>query len=133
MNHQYYKKEYYQQDPYEHAEERFRKRYELHIEPSKRHYRHRSVPISYQHWIKDGSINPFHQEVEREPLLKVYISKDRYEFLVKREHTVEELEQENYRLKRVEDSFYKEMAVRNSNDTVKKAWEKYQMLLELSR
>lgn len=128
---QYLTKDYYQKEPWEVAEERFRKRFELHVEKSKRHYRHRPVPISYRSW-SEANI-PYQHEYEREPLLKVYISNEQYEQLVKSEQLAEDLERENYRLKRMEQATFDEMATRNKNPAVKKAYEKYKMLLELSR
>lgn len=130
-NNRIYPNEYYRQEPHEYAEERFRKKYQLHVENSKRHYRHRSIPISYRDWLKDGAEIPFHQEVEREPLLKVYMSKEHYEQLVAREQHLEELEHNAKRLSKMERSQLLEQSIRINNPSVQKAYEKYQMLLKL--
>lgn len=127
----YYSKDYHQSEPWEVAEERFRKRFQMHVEKSKRHYRHRSAPISYRSW-SEANI-PYHQEIEKEPLLKVYISEEHYEHLVKREQQMEELERENFRFKRIENQTFNEMETRNKNPAVQIAYEKYKMLLELVR
>lgn len=128
---QYLTKDYYQKEPWEVAEERFRKRFELHVEKSKRHYRHRPVPVSYRSW-SEANI-PYQQEIEKEPLLKVYISKEHYEQLIKSEQQAEDLERENFRFRRIERETLDEMVTRNKNPAVQKAYEKYRMLLELSR
>lgn len=130
---QYYTKDYYQSEPWEVAEERFRKRFQLHVEKSKRHYRHRPVPISYRSWSEANIPIPFEQEMQRESLLKVYISEEHYEYLVKREQQLEELERENHRFRKIERDTIDEMSVRTKNPAVQKAYEKYQMLLRLAR
>lgn len=127
---QYLTKDYYQKEPWEHAEERFRKRFELHVEKSKRHYRHRAVPISYQAWNQTLPVN---HEYEREPLLKIYISNEHYEQLVKGEQQLEELERELRTLRNKEQDRIDEMNVRTNNPALRKAWENYQMLLTLVR
>lgn len=121
---------YYQSEPWEHAEERFRKRFELHVEKSKRHYRHKPIPISYQAWNQTLPIN---HEYEREPLLKIYISNEHYEQLVKGEQQSEELERELRTLRNKERDRIDEMNVRTNNPALRKAWENYQMLLTLVR
>ncbi len=127
----YYSKDHNPLETWEVAEERFRKRFQMHVEKSKRHYRHRSAPISYRSW-SEANI-PYQQEIEKEPLLKVYVSEEHYERLVKREQEIEELERENFRFKKIENETFNEMGVRNKNPAVQKAYEKYKMLLELSR
>lgn len=127
---QYYTKDYYQSEPWEVAEDRFRKRFQLHVEKSKRHYRYKPVPISYTAWDQNIPIN---HDVERESLLKVYISEEHYEYLVKREQQLEELERENHRFRKIERDTLDEMSARASNPAVQKAYEKYQMLLRLAR
>lgn len=127
---QYFTKDYYQGEPWEVAEERFRKRFQLHVEKSKRHYRHRPVPISYRAW---NQTLPIEHEYERESLLKVYISNEHYEQLVKSEQLAENLERENDRFRRMEKATLEEMTIRSRNPTVQKAYDKYKMLLELSK
>ena len=125
---QLFNNKFYEQEPWEVAEERFRKRFEMHVETSKRNYRYRPVPINYKMW--DQNL-PVKHDVEREALLKVYISKDNYERLVKGEQQIEQLERENYRFRRLEEKNFDEMAARNNNPALKKAWDNYQLLLKL--
>ncbi len=132
-NDRIYPDEYYRQEPREYAEERFRKKYTLRVETSKRYYRHRAVPVRYAEWLRDGGNIPFHQEVERESLLKVYISKEDYDHLVEKEKYLEDLEQEVKDLDKLRRQVYEEASIRNKNSAVQKAYEKYQMLLELSK
>ncbi len=126
-----YESKYYEAEPWQYAEERFRKKYTLHVEKSKRHYRQRPIPISYTAWLKQGADIPFHQDIEREPLLKVYISEEHYETLVKREQYLDNLERENKVLCKLQEAQIAEEHIRLKNPTVQKAWEKYKMLLEL--
>lgn len=130
---QYLTKDYFQREPWEVAEERFRKRFELHVEKSKRHVRYKPVPISYRSWSEANMPVPFDQDFSKEPLLKVYISEDHYEQLIKREQQFEEIERENYRLTNMERNALEEKNIRAKNPAVDKAYEKYKMLLELSR
>jgi hypothetical protein len=132
-NSRIYPDKYYQQEPREYAEERFRKKYELHVEKSKRHYRHKSAPISYRDWYQNGGSIPLNVEYEREPLLKVYVSQEHYDALVERERYLETVEQENRELSRVREDQFQEAMIRNRNPAVKQAYEKYKMLLELVR
>ncbi len=130
-NDRVYPDEYYRREPRELIEERFRKKYTVHVEPSKRHYRHRSIPLSYNRWLEQGAGIPFQQEVEREPLLKVYVSKDNYEKLIETDQLVEELKQQSRDLHQMKQERQKEAHIRSSNPAVQKAYEKYQMLLKL--
>lgn len=130
-NDRIYPKEYYQQEPREYAEDRFKKKYQVHVEKSKKHYRHKSPPISYRDWYSSGGNIPFNVEYEREPLLKVYISEEHYQALVAREQYLETVEDENKKLTRIREDQFQEAMIRNRNPAVKKAYEKYQMLLKL--
>ncbi len=132
-NDRIYPDSYYRQEPREYVEERFRKKYTLRVETSKRYYRQRAVPVRYTDWLQGGGPVPFHQEVEREPLLKVYISKEDYDNLVEKERYVEDLESEVKHLDKLRRELLEEASIRSKNSAVQKAYEKYQMLLELSK
>ena len=132
-NDRLYPADYYQQEPREYAENRFKKKYQVHVEKSKKHYRHKSPPISYRDWHSSGGNIPFNVEYEREPLLKVYISDEHYQALIAREQYLETIEQQNRDLTRIRDDQTQEAIIRNRNPTVQKAYEKYKMLLELSK
>lgn len=97
----------------------------------KQHYRRR--PLRYTDWLANGSPVPFEQEIDREPMVEMYIPQDKFRRLVEREQEFRDLvrgnEEANYRLRKS----IEEEHIRNSNPAVKNAYEKYQMLLELSR
>ena len=103
----------------------------LNVEKSKRHYRTRSVPINYRDWQLGGGHIPFHQEVEREPLLKIYISEDNYTRLIESERRVEELDYRSKELESLRHKLLVEAEIRRKNPALQKAWEKYQMVLGL--
>lgn len=132
-NDRIYPNEYYREEPREYVEERFRKKYTLRVETSKRYYRQRAVPVRYTDWLQDGGPVPFHQEVERESLLKIYISREDYDKLLEKERYMEDLESEVKDLDKLRRQVYEEASLRSKNPAVQKAYEKYQMLLELSR
>jgi hypothetical protein len=111
----------------------FLKKYQAEAGLSKNKVYARRKPIRYQDWLSEDAGIPFHQEIEREPLVEMYIPQDKFRDLVERDRWVGKLEgeAEYYRkryMQEIEDD-----KVRSQNPAVKKAWEQYQMLLELAR
>jgi len=112
--------------------DQFLKKYQAEAGLSKNKVYARRKPIRYQDWLIDGGI-PFDQEIEREPLVEIYMPQDQFRDLVERDRWYGQLEgearyyKERY-MQEVEDD-----KVRHRNPAVKKAWDQYKMLLELSR
>ena len=117
-------------DPWPRAEEQFRQQFQLRVETSKRHFTHRSAPMNYYQWDKTRAID---YEIEREALLKVYISKDHYEQLVKREQQLDHTERDYRRLRDLEREICSEQLIRTANPAAQKAWDRYQLLLNTIR
>ncbi len=90
-------------------------------------------PLRYTDWLADGSPIPFEHEVDREPMVEMYMPQDKFRRLVEREQEFRDLVNRN------QDMFDKiqqdraDDAVRRSNPAVATAYEKYRMLLELAR
>lgn len=108
---------------------RFLHKYEAQANQSNRMYAKR-LPINYCDW--KGDI-PFHQEVQKEPYIEIYIPQDKFKQLVYSERYIQELEQEVQHFKGIASKHITDAKVRESNPVVKKAWEKYLTLLELVR
>jgi len=111
----------------------FCKKYQATAELSKHKLYAKRIPINYQKWINDGEPIPFTQEIEREPTVEINIPQDKFRDLIESDRWVGQMEAETryYKeryLQEVEDD-----KIRHRNPTVKKAWEQYQMLLELAR
>ena len=111
----------------------FLKKYQAEAGLSKNKVYARRKPIRYQDWLSEDAGIPFHQEIEREPLVEIYMPQDQFRDLVERDRWYGQLEgepryyKERY-MQEVEDD-----KVRHRNPAVKKAWDQYKMLLELSR
>lgn len=97
----------------------------------KRYYRRR--PISYQNWTHSDPSVIFDHEVDTEPMIEMYIPKHQFRRLVEREEEFQDLirgnEEANYQMRRK----LEEERIRKQNPAVQNAYEKYLMLLELSR
>jgi hypothetical protein len=113
--------------------DRFLKKYESRASISQRERYYKRVPLSYTDWLKDGANIPFHQEVEHEPMIEVYIPKHRFQDLVEREKIIRRIEEENCDLKYMVEQQENDNRIRNENPAVKKAWDNYQLLLNLCR
>ena len=93
----------------------------------------RRIPISYRDWQDRGAYIPFHQEVEREPMVKMYMPKHRFRELVEREDYLTRLEQDRNYNQSVVNMLRADERVRDENPAVAKAYRNYLMLLELAR
>lgn len=116
-----------------HETEQFLKKYQAQAELSRNKVYAKPVPICYQDWLKDGASIPFHQEIEREPLVEINMPQEKFRDLVERDRWVGQMEAEARYYKERYMQEVEDDKVRHRNPTVKKAWEQYQMLLELAR
>jgi hypothetical protein len=97
----------------------------------KLYYRRR--PIRYTDWMNSGSPIPFDQEVDREPMVEMYIPQEKFRRLVEREQEFRDLVTRNQDMfNRIQNDRADE-AVRRENPAVQNAYMKYLTLLELSR
>ncbi len=110
----------------------FLKKYQAEASLSKNKLYARPKPIRYQDWLIDGGI-PFDQEIEREPLVEIYMPQDQFRDLVERDRWYGQLEGESRYYKERYMQEVEDDKVRHRNPAVKKAWDQYKMLLELSR
>lgn len=111
----------------------FLKRYQATAELSRHKMYARRIPIRYNEWLQNGGPIPFDQAVEREPMVEINMPQERFRALIETERWTGKVEQEvEYYKKR----YWQELEddkIRQRNPSVKKAWEQYQMLLELAR
>ena len=93
----------------------------------------RRIPISYRDWQDQAAHIPFYQEVEREPMVKMYLPKHKFRELVEREDYLTRLEQDRNYNQNVVNMLRADERVRDQNPAVAKAYKNYLMLLELAR
>lgn len=72
-------------------------------------------------------------DYEREPAVEISMPQDRFRDLVERDRWVGQMEAEARYYKERYMQEVEDDKIRHRNPTVKKAWEQYQMLLELAR
>lgn len=72
-------------------------------------------------------------DYEREPAVEINMPQDRFRDLVERDRWVGQMEAEARYYKERYMQEVEDDKIRHRNPTVKKAWEQYQMLLELAR
>lgn len=111
----------------------FLKKYQAQAELSKNKVFARPKTIRYQDWLDQGSSIPFDHEIEREPTVEINMPQDRFKDLVERDRWVGQMEAEARYYKERYMQEVEDDKIRHNNPTVKKAWEQYQMLLELAR
>ncbi len=132
----YYDNYYYREKHTPSAEEqvdRFLKKYESRAGLSSRELYYKRQPLRYTDWIANGSNIPFHQEIEKEPMVEMYIPQHRFQDLVERERMIDDVNDQNRRYRQVLDQLDEDARIRNSNPALKKAWDNYQLLLGLCR
>lgn len=132
----YYDNYYYREKHTPSAEEqvdRFLKKYESRAGLSSRELYYKRQPLRYTDWIANGSPIPFEQTIEKEPMVEMYIPQHRFQDLVERERMVDDINDQNRRYRQVLDQLDEDARIRNSNSTLKKAWDNYQLLLNLCR
>ncbi len=111
----------------------FLKRYEAQAGLSKHKQYYRRRPVSYRDWLHDGANIPFHQEVDREPMVEMYIPTHRFQELVEKEQWYRRLEEETDYYKKIVNQYREDERVRDKNPALQKAWRNYLTLLELAR
>ena len=111
----------------------FLKKYEAQAGLSRNKLYARRLPIRYNDWLHEGGPIPFHQEVEREPMIEMYVPQEKFRDLVERERWLTELEGEARYYKQIVEQWRADERVRDRNPAVQKAWRNYITLLELAR
>lgn len=91
------------------------------------------LPVRYQDWLDQGGGVPFDQEVYREPMVEINMPQDKFKDLVEADRWYGQMEAEARYYKERYMQEVEDDKIRHRNPTVKKAWEQYQMLLELAR
>lgn len=110
----------------------FLKKYEAYGTISNRMYT-KYRRMHYQDWLDQNLPIPFTTQQEAEPMIEITLPQERFRDLITQEDYLAHLEQENKYNRNIVMRERQEEMIRNSNPSVQKAWEKYQMLLELSR
>lgn len=109
----------------------FCRRYNVQITESEhRRARREAVP----NWSMDYTkYSPVEYRVEYEQLVALHMPRESLDRLLALEPKLEYTHDQLNRYTRKEQADYQDAQVRENNPTVKKAWEKYQMLLGLAR
>lgn len=112
----------------------FLKKYQAQAELSK-HKMYARMPRYHYGRIHDYDPYSATAQIEynREPMVEMYIPQDKFRDLVERDRWVGQMEAEARYYKERYMQEVEDDKVRHRNPTVKKAWEQYQMLLELAR
>jgi hypothetical protein len=109
----------------------FCRRYNVQITESE-HRRARREAVS--NWSMDYTkYSPVEYRVEYEQLVALHMPRESLDRLLALEPKLEYTHDQLNRYSRKEQADYQDAQVRENNPTVKKAWEKYQMLLGLAR
>ncbi len=112
---------------------RFLDRYESHAGLSGHKRYAKRQAIAYRDWLADGGPIPFHQTVEHEPYVEMYIPQHRFRQLVELDEDYTDACRRASNSNAVIAQLQEEERIRNSNPSVKAAYEKYKMLLEICR
>jgi hypothetical protein len=107
----------------------FEQKFEACIEDSEK-YRQYVRRMPYNMW--DGRL-PFEVEQEVVPMKSIHLTKDNLERLVRQEEFIERLERDAEFGHTFLTKHHADARIRDDNPAVAKAYEKYQMLLELAR
>lgn len=111
----------------------FLRRYEATAELSSRRYYSKRIPMNYRAWLNEGGNIPFHQEVEKQPMVEINIPQEHFQTLVEREKFYSSVEREADHYKKIVDQYREDERVRDKNPAVQKAWRNYITMLELAR
>ena len=107
----------------------FESKFEARIENS-REYKQYTRRMPYYMW--DGKL-PLDTDVEVVPMKAIHLSSDNLERLIRDQERLDQLLDQQLYDKQVIAKLRRDEQVRNSNPAVEKAYQKYVMLLELSR
>lgn len=83
--------------------------------------------------LKNDALLPFEAELEREPMVEIYMPQDNFRDLVEKDRWAGKLSQEVHYYKQRYLEEIEDDKIRHRNPAVRKAWEQYRMLLELAR
>ncbi len=111
----------------------FCNKYQAQAELSRNKVCAKRLPVRYQDWLDQGGGIPFDQEVYREPMVEINMPQDKFRDLVEADRWYGQMEAEARYYKERYMQEVEDDKIRHRNPTVKKAWEQYQMLLELAR
>lgn len=111
----------------------FLSKYEARADLSRDMQYYRRQPIQYRDWLSDGAPMPFHQEVEREPMVEVNLPQHQFRRLVEREGEYQDMINRNQHLFDMINDQRAEERVRRENPAVEQAWQRYRLLLEIAR
>lgn len=107
----------------------FQQQFEAYIEDSEKYKQYvRRMP--YNAW--DGQV-PFDADTEVVPMKSVHLTHDNLERLVRQQELIERLENDAAYGKNLLTKTHADARIRDDNPAVAKAYERYQMLLELAR
>jgi predicted AAA+ superfamily ATPase len=116
--------------------DKFLHKYEAQASVSDRKHYAKRMPMSmseYHRYHTAMDVYEYESYMQREPYIEMYIPQHRFQELVAREEHFDRLVlTQDYAGKILNDQLIDER-VRNSNPSVKKAYEKYKMLLEIAR
>ena len=115
--------------------DRFTKRYEATISRSDRHYaRHRPYSVSQYHSYSSAiDYADYQTYVDRVQMVDIVMPEDRLRDLLTLEERLHMLENVNKAATQIINEHTSEEKVRKNNPAVQKAYEKYKLLVEMTR
>jgi hypothetical protein len=108
---------------------RFKSKFRAEVADSKEYRRHVHPPMDFNY----TSSSYYEMEYKVEPLVAIHLPKEQFQQLVEQQRHIENVEERAKAAHRVLRDKHEEECIRNNNPTAKLAYEKYKMLLELSR
>jgi hypothetical protein len=114
---------------------KFLHKYSARAKISDREYYQRYRPNSYKIWEEYDYYGPHtaSYQVDREPMVEMYVPQDAFRKLVEREEEIEDLIRGREWEHNIVQNLREEEKIRDANPAVRLAWEKYAMMLELVR
>ena len=116
--------------------EKFLCKYEAHASLSDRKQYARRIRMSvsdYHRYNSAMDVYDYESYMQREPYIEMYIPQHKFDELIRREESYNQLSQHVDFASQLVEKQIRDETVRNNNPAVKKAYEKYKMLLEMSR
>jgi len=132
MNNYYYNHQLNSQDYKERERDMFLRKYEAQASLSSHKMYAVREPFNYSASYDVASLSHSFQ-VRQEPCVEMFIPQHKFNDLIENEKYIRQLEEDYRHLKGLERNTLEDARIRDSNPTVKKAWEKYLTLLELVR
>lgn len=116
--------------------EHFLSKYEAHASLSDRKQYAKRIPMSVSDYHRYNTAMDVYQAesyMQREPYVEMYIPQHKFQEMIERDRYYNQLSQQvDYASKLIEDKLRDE-AIHKTNPAVKKAYDKYKMLLEIAR